>query len=102
MFDVPFLRRLDDLDELRARGSALVRMGASGLFALYPPHADVINALYTPNAERLEHARTVVEHFERAAERGEPAVLLPDGEVVLIHDYKKAKGILARASGRKG
>ena len=97
MFDIAFLHDLKDLDELRVRGSQLARMGATGLFALYPPHADVINEIYAPDPSALEYARTIVEAFEKAAAEGNPALQLPNGKAVLIHDYKKAQGVLARA-----
>lgn len=97
MFDIPFLHDLKDLDELRRRGGELLRMGATGLFALYPPHAEVINELYTPDPTAVDHARMIVEVFEKAAADGNPAVQLPDGKAVLIHDYKKAQRLLARA-----
>lgn len=97
VFDIPFLHDLKDLDELRVRGAELVRMGATGLFALYPPHAEVINELYAIDPGDVEHAREIVGAFEKAAADGNPAVQLPNGKAVLIHDYKKAQGILARA-----
>lgn len=99
VFDIPFLHDLKDLDELRVRGSQLARMGATGLFALYPPHADIINEIYAPNPEAVEYARTIVEVFGKAAADGNPAVQLPNGKAILIHDYKKAQGLLARVGG---
>ena len=99
VFDIPFLHDLKDLDEFRVRGSELARMGATGLFALYPPHADVINEIYAVDPEAVEYARTIVEVFEKAAAEGNPAVQLPNGKAVLIHDYKKAQGLLSRAGG---
>lgn len=99
VFDIPFLHDLKDLHELRTRGSQLARMGATGLFALYPPHADVINEIYAPDPEAVENARTIVEVYEKAAADGKPAVQLPNGKAVLIHDYKKAQGLLSRANG---
>lgn len=96
MFDIPFVHDLKDVDEFRTRGAELVRMGATGLFALYPPHAEIINELYAPDPAAVEHAREIVAVFEEAAAAGDPAVQLPDGTAVLIHDYKKAQGLLAR------
>lgn len=98
VFDIPFLHDLKDLDELRLRGSQLVRMGATGLFALYPPHAEVINELYRPDDAAVEYARTIVSAFQQAIADGTPAIQLPNGKAVLIHDYKKAMGLLARVS----
>ena len=97
MFDIPFLPDLHDLDALRTRAAQLARMGATGLFALYPPHVAVINDIYVPPAEEVAYARRVVEAFETAAAKGDPAVQL-DKKAVLIHDYKKARSLLARSS----
>lgn len=97
VLDIAFLKDLKDLDELRRRGEELRIMGATGLFAMYPPHVDVINDIFTPNDETIAEADAVVEAFEEAAAAGNPAVQLPDGRALLIHDYKKAKGILSRA-----
>jgi len=96
MFDITFLQDLHDLDALRERAAHLARLGATGLFALYPPHVPVINEVFTPPAEEISYARRVVEAFEAAAARGEPAVQL-DKKAVLIHDYKKARSVLARS-----
>jgi citrate lyase beta subunit len=96
VFDIAFLHDLKDLDELRARASQLARMGATAMFALYPPHVPVINDLFTPGADAVEYARAIVEAFDKAKANGDPAVQLPNGKAVLIHDYKKAQRVLAR------
>lgn len=98
MFDIAFLHDLKDLDELRARGSQLARMGATAMFALYPPHVPVINEIFTPDEQAVEYSREIVDAFEKAKANGDPAVQLPNGKAVLIHDYKKAERVLARVS----
>lgn len=97
-FDIPFLHDLKDLDAFRLRAGALVRMGATGIVALYPPHVAVINALFMPTEAELQHARAVVAAFEEAAAKGDPAVQLSNGKAVLIHDYSKAQRLLAKVS----
>jgi hypothetical protein len=42
-------------------------------------------------------ARRVVAAYEAALERGEPAVILDDGRVLIVQDYKRAQAVLARA-----
>jgi len=97
MLDIAFTKNIHDLDDFRARATELRAMGASGLFALYPPHVPVINDVFTPDAESLRFAMRVVSEFESAAATGKPAVQLEEGRAILIHDYKKAQGVLARS-----
>lgn len=102
MFDIAMTRDIKDLVELRRRAEQFVRMGATGMFALYPPHVALINEVFAPDADAVGYARTIVEAFEGAAGRGEPAVQLASGKPVLIHDYKKAVRVLSRAGERVG
>jgi citrate lyase beta subunit len=94
--DVAFTLNLKDLDELRGRAELMRDMGATGLFALYPPHVAVINDVFTPGADAVRRAQRIAAAFGQAAADGSPAVQL-DGRAILIHDYKKAAGLLARA-----
>jgi citrate lyase beta subunit len=100
MLDIPFVEDIRDLAEFRARAEQLRIMGATGLFALYPPHVDVINDVFTPNEDEVAYARRVISAFEEAAALGKPAVQFDDGRAILIHDYKKAVGLLERAGLR--
>lgn len=95
--DVAFTKDLKDNDELRGRAQELRDMGATGLFALYPPHVAVINEVFAPSEEAISFATRVVTAFDAAAVAGRPAVQLEDGQTILIHDYKKAAGVLSRA-----
>lgn len=97
MLDIAFTKDLRNLGELRARAEELRAMGASALFAMYPPHVEVINDVFTPSEEALSYAKRVVAAFGAAADSGKPAVQFEDGHAILIHDYKKALGVLARA-----
>jgi citrate lyase beta subunit len=94
--DVAFTLNLKDLDELRDRAAIMRDMGATGLFALYPPHVAVINDVFTPGEDAVRQAQRIAAAFDQAASDGSPAVQL-DGRAILIHDYKKAAGLLARA-----
>ena len=63
----------------------------------YPPHVKIINEVFSASAEQIAEAERVVELYQAAVERGEPAVLADEGEVLLIHDYEKA----SRAAGSR-
>lgn len=97
MLDIAFIEDLKDLDALRLRAEELKLMGASALFAMYPPHVAVINDVFTPSEETITYAKRVVAAFDDAADSGKPAVQFDNGRAILIHDYKKAVGVLARA-----
>ena len=97
MFDFAITPDIKDLEYFRSRAAALARMGATGMFAMYPPHVPVVNEVFAPSPAEVSYAHRIVEAFEEAAAAGAPAVQLADGKPVMIHDYKKARGILARA-----
>jgi citrate lyase beta subunit len=97
MLDVAFTLDIKDDAAVSLRVAELRDMGATGLFALYPPHIAIINSAFTPDPEAVAHARKIVTAFEEAGAAGKPAVQLASGLAVLIHDYKKAVGILSRA-----
>ena len=94
MFDIAFLPDLKDLVAFEQRSAQLARMGATGFFALYPPHVAVINGVFTPSAEEIAFAEEVIKAFDDAADSGKPAVQIASGKAVLIHDYTKAQRIL--------
>lgn len=100
LLDLGFLHNIRDLDECRERSRGLLDLGATGLVALYPPHVEVHLDLFRPSDEELAAAQEVVEHMEAAVARGEPAVQLPSGRTLLIHDYHKAQRVLARAGAQ--
>lgn len=97
IFDFVITPDIRDVTYFRERASRLARMGATGMFAMYPPHVPVVNEVFAPSPDDVSFARTIVEAFEGAAAEGAPAVQLASGKPVMIHDYKKAKRILARA-----
>jgi citrate lyase beta subunit len=86
-----------DLAEFRRRTERGRRLGFTSASTFYPPHVDIINEVFSPSPEEIAHARETVEIIDRARAEGAPAALRPDGGVVLVHDYEKARKILARA-----
>ena len=96
MLDFAVLSRIKDLDEYRRRITELLRLGASGICTIYPPHVYVVNELLTPGADEVAQARAVAAAFEAAVAGGSPAVRLEDGRTILIHDYTKALRVIER------
>jgi citrate lyase beta subunit len=94
---IAFAPDLKDLSDVGARIAAEKRLGFTGCCAFYPPHVSLINEVFTPSEAAVAHAREVILHYEAAVADGKPAVQLPSGEALLMHQYKEAKATLARA-----
>ena len=94
---IAYSQDIKDLDLQRERLAAEKRLGFSGSCAFYPPHVAIINEIFTPSDEEIEHSREVVNLYEAAVANGNPAVHLPNGQVVLMHQYEEALRVLNRA-----
>jgi citrate lyase beta subunit len=94
---IAFAPDLKDLADVGVRIATEKRLGFTGCCAFYPPHVDLINAVFTPSEEDLARAHEVIRHYEAAISDGKPAVQLPSGEALLMHQYKEAQSTLARA-----
>jgi citrate lyase subunit beta/citryl-CoA lyase len=70
------------------------RMGFSGKIAIHPDQVEGINAGYSPDAEELQHARAVVDAFERAGGAG--AVQL-EGKMLDKPHLVQAQRVIAMA-----
>lgn len=88
----PDFRDGDGLAAYAARGR---RDGFTGMMAIHPAQAPVINAAFTPSADEVGHARRVVELF--AANPGAGALQL-DGRMVDAPHLKAARRLLALAA----
>jgi citrate lyase subunit beta/citryl-CoA lyase len=76
-------------------------MGFTGMTTFYPSHIAVIHDVFTPAIAEVAHAKKVVDAYERVLADGR-AALQVDGQVVLVHDYEKAKTILEEAAMPSG
>jgi citrate lyase beta subunit len=92
----PQLRNLKDLDEYRKRAELEKHFGFTGCSAFYPPHVEILNDVFSPKPAEIAEATEVVEAYEAAVAEGKPAVQLPNGEALLVHQYKEAQKLLAR------
>jgi citrate lyase beta subunit len=93
---IAFMPDIKDLADVRRRIVAEHLLGFTGLAAFYPPHVEIINEVYTPSEQQLDHARHIIEVYEAAVAEGNPAVQLANGTAVLVHHYKEAQDTLAR------
>ena len=88
--------RLDDEDGLRAQAEFARSLGFFGKSAIHPRQLPILHDVFTPSAEELEWARTVLDAFDAA---GGEAVKLPDGEFVDLPVADRARHLLDLAAG---
>jgi citrate lyase subunit beta/citryl-CoA lyase len=82
-----------DLDAERRDAVASRAMGFSGKCAIHPSQAAIINEVFSPAREEVEHARSVVEAFEQGAAQGLGCVML-GGQVVEQPILERAERVL--------
>nr|WP_246448680.1 CoA ester lyase [Novosphingobium flavum] len=78
---------------LAAFAARAARDGFAGMLAIHPAQVSVINAAFTPGAERVDWARRVVAAFAAAPEAG---ALQLDGAMIDAPHLAQARRILAR------
>lgn len=83
-----------DMDGLRADCLEAERDGFTAKMAIHPAQVPVINEVFTPSAEAVAHAQSVVAAFAAA---GNPGVVGLDGRMYDIPHLKRARRLLARA-----
>lgn len=86
---------IDDPDALRQDTDRARRMGFTGRACIHPAQVAPVNAVYTPDAEAISHARRILAAFDAAA--GGPAIL--DGKLIELPVARQARRILDRAQG---
>ncbi len=69
------------------------RDGFSGKMAIHPAQVEVINAVFTPTIEAIEHARAIVAAFTANPDAG---VIGLNGKMIDLPHLRQAKRILAR------
>jgi citrate lyase subunit beta/citryl-CoA lyase len=75
--------QLKDLDALRRYSTESAGYGFDGRWCLTPNHLEIVNEVYAPSDEQIEHARKVVEWYEEADAQGLGAIVDPDtGEMI--------------------
>ena len=93
--DTPYFA-FRDPDGLRANSLESRGVGFRGRFAIHPAQIDVINEVYSPSEDQIEHALRVIEAFEEAVAMGRGSTSL-DGKVVDVPVVKRAQALLVQA-----
>lgn len=94
--DIVYAPDYRDFDEVRRRAEESRRRGFTAMACFYPPHVPILNEVFTPSEQEAANARELVETYEAVLAEGRPAALTEDGKPILVHDYEKAKALLAR------
>ena len=87
-----------DSDGLRAEAQAAAREGFTGKLAIHPDQVEIINAAFSPAADDLAHAATIVAAFEAEPNAG---VLSVGGKMVDRPHLLQALRVLERAANAK-
>jgi citrate lyase beta subunit len=93
---IAYLPDIRDADEARKRLKAERAFGFTGVASFYPPQVPIVNEVFSPSEDEIARAKTIVTSYEAAVALGNPAVQLPNGEAVLVHQYKESQDLLAR------
>lgn len=85
-----------NLESFRAAAERGRQLGFTGAYCIHPGQVKILNEVFSPLPERVEHARRAVEAFEEGVKKGRASVSL-DGQMVDTPIYKQAKQILELA-----
>lgn len=83
-----------DLDGLREDALQNRRLGMRGMCVMHPSHVPVVNDIFSPQPEEIEHARGVVAAMAAAEAEGRAAVIY-DGDMIDYAMLNTAKELLA-------
>ena len=84
-----------DMDGLLRTSQAVRNLGYDGRTIIHPDHIDVVNRVFSPQAEEIEQARRIVQALEQAAAEGRGAIAL-DGRLIDQVHLANARKLLAR------
>ncbi|WP_135820015.1 HpcH/HpaI aldolase/citrate lyase family protein [Halostella litorea] len=87
---------IEDVAGLRDATAFATELGYDGKMAIHPGQVDPINEAFTPDAERIEWAQSVLAAKERADEEGR-GVFRVDGEMVDAPLVAQAERVVERA-----
>lgn len=68
------ITQFGDLQVFRAGAMAARSWGMTGAFCIHPAQAAVLNEVFAPSEEEVEHARNIIRHFETGNRNGHGAV----------------------------
>ena len=91
--DGPFVA-FRDPEGLTKDAQTARQMGYTGKFAIHPSQIEILNGVFSPNAEDVAYARRVMEAWSQAEAAGRGSLDL-DGKMVDVPVVKRAQNLLA-------
>jgi citrate lyase beta subunit len=85
-----------DVDGLERECRLARSLGFRGKLCIHPAQVEIVNRVFSPQEKEIEHARRIVDVYERSAAEGRGAVAL-DGQMVDLPVVERARQVLAQA-----
>jgi citrate lyase subunit beta/citryl-CoA lyase len=85
-----------DPDGLRASARRSRALGFDGKWCIHPSQIEIVNEVFSPTDEEIEHALSIIEAYQEAAHRGEGA-LVHQGVMIDTASLRMAEATLALA-----
>lgn len=98
--DTPFMIDLKDVNALRADAHRAKQLGFQGKLCIHPNQVRPCNAVFSPTAEEITHARLVVAAFDQSESEGIGALQL-DGKFIDFPVVERSRRILRMAASIK-
>jgi citrate lyase subunit beta/citryl-CoA lyase len=77
--------QIGNLDLVRRIAEDSKNQGADGAFVIHPSHIPILNEVYLPSTEDIQHAREVLEAMAEAINRGDAATQLNGAMIDYAH-----------------
>ncbi|MBI5930909.1 MAG: CoA ester lyase [Chloroflexi bacterium] len=93
--DTPFIT-IQAMEALKAETLTARRMGYTGKLAIHPSHVGLINEIFTPTDQEIDHAQRLIEAHE-AKQADHTGAFAFEGSMVDMPMIRSAENVLARA-----
>ncbi len=94
--DTPFMTDLKDIAALETDAARARQLGFQGKLCIHPNQIESVNRIFSPSSEQIQMARTVINAFEAARDKGQGALQI-DGKFVDYPVVMRARRILEMA-----
>jgi citrate lyase subunit beta/citryl-CoA lyase len=85
---------VDDLEGLRQEAEMVRQFGYTSMMVIHPSHVEPVNEIFTPDEERVEHARRLIDAYEDAESEG---AIRFEGDMIDTAHVKTARQLVERA-----
>ena len=86
-----------DLEGFEKSAVQAKKLGCEGALCIHPAQVEVLNRVFSPSAEKVEHARRVMETFEEGQKIGRASMKV-DGWMIDWPIYLRAKMVFERSA----